>query len=107
MPEMPRCLMLNGADTILWPARSSQWPLRMLARARADENKVHVVLATPVGGGAVLVNPSGIMMAAGLPDVEQAIAAQVAWVGSRYKEMAPSTSVVWGRVPGAYRMLVE
>jgi len=46
-------------------------------------------------------------MAAGLPGVEQAIAAQVAWVNSRYKEMAPSTHVVWGRIPGAYRRLAE
>jgi len=107
VPEVPRCLMLKGADTLLWPARSSRWPLRMLGRARADENKVYVVLATPVGGGAVLVNPAGIMMAAGLPGVEQAIAAQVAWVNSRYKEMAPSTHVVWGRIPGAYRRLAE
>jgi len=107
VPEVPRCLMLKGADTILWPARSSRWPLRMLARARADENKVFVVLATPVGGGAAIVNPGGVMMAAGLLDVEQAIAAQVAWVHSRYKEMAPSTHVVWGRIPGAYRGLVE
>jgi len=107
LPEVPRCLMLKGADILLWPARSSSWPLRMLARTRADENKVYVLLATLVGGGAVLVNPAGTMMAAGLPDVEQATAAQVAWVNSRYKEMAPSTHVVWGRIPGAYGRLAE
>ena len=106
LPEVARCLMLNGADVILWPARPSRWPLRMLARARADENRVYVVLATSVGGGAALVNPCGTVVAAALPDVEQAIAAQVAWANSRYKEMAPSTHVVFGRVPGTYAGLI-
>lgn len=106
LPEVSRCLMLKGADMILWPAQLSHWPLRTLARARADENKVYVVLATPVGGGTALVNPAGAIMAAGLPDVEQAIAAQVAWVNSRCKEMAPSTHVVRGRIPGAYQELL-
>ena len=107
LPEVPRCLMLKGADLIVWPARSSRWPLRRVARARADENKVYVVLATAVGGGTALVNPGGTAIAAGLPDAEQAISAQVVWASSRYKEMAPGTHVVWGRLPQFYDAIVH
>ncbi len=105
IPEVARCLMLKGADTILWPARASRWPLQTVARSRADENKVHVVLATPVGGGAALVSPSGAVLAAALPNVEQIVAAQVLWALSRYKEMAPGTHVVNSRIPEAYKAL--
>ena len=107
LPEVPRCLMLEGADVILWPAGASNWPLRTLARARADENKCYVVLATAVGCGTAIAGPSGALIAEGLPDVEQVIAAQVAWVNSRCKEMAPGTHVVRGRIPGAYHVLSE
>ncbi|MBI2954278.1 MAG: carbon-nitrogen hydrolase family protein [Chloroflexi bacterium] len=107
LPEVSRCLMLKGADTILWPAWASHWPLQMLARSRADENKVHVVLAAPFGGGTAILNPSGAVLAAALPHVEQAIAAQVNWAFARYKEMAPNTHVVWSRIPKAYKALTD
>jgi predicted amidohydrolase len=107
VPEVPRCLMLEGADVILWPARHSAWPLREFARARADENKVYVVLAAPTGGGTAIVNPSGALLAAALPDVEQAVGAQMVWATSHYKEMAPGTHVVWGRLPETYADLTE
>lgn len=107
LPEVARCLMLKGADTILWPARTSRWPLRMVARSRAEENKVHVVLAAPLGEGTALINPVGAIIVGALPNVEQAIAGQVMWMLSRYKEMAPRTNVLWGRKPEAYGALVN
>jgi len=107
LPEVSRCLMLMGADAIVWVALPSQWPLRILARSRADENKVYVALAAPIGGGSAIVSPGGSLVAAALPDVEQAISAQLVWVSSRYKAMAPGTHVVWDRVPQAYGALVE
>ncbi|MBI4320932.1 MAG: carbon-nitrogen hydrolase family protein [Chloroflexi bacterium] len=107
LPEVARCLMLLGADIILWPARESRWPLQMLARSRADENRVHVVLATPTGGGTAIVSATGGLMVAALRDAEQAIATQIPWMTSRYKEMAPHTDVVRSRVPNAYHWLVR
>lgn len=106
VPEVPRSLMLQGADTILWPAGEMPYPLQTVARSRADENKVHVVLAAPVGHGTALVSPTGQVLAAALPDVEQAIGAQVVWALARCKEMAPGTHVVRGRKPEAYGRLV-
>ena len=120
LPEVARCLMLKGADTILWPSRPFDWPLPMVARSRADENKVHVVLATAMGPslnqvakegrmgkGTAIINPGGAIVAAALPDVEQVIAVQVVWALSRYKEMAPNTNVVWSRMPETYEALVK
>jgi predicted amidohydrolase len=107
LPEVARCLMLNGADTVLWPSGSSHWPLRMVARARAEENKVHVALAAPMGEGTALINPMGAIIVGALPYAEQAIAGQVMWMLSRYKEMAPRTNVLWGRMPEAYGALVK
>ena len=102
LPEVPRCLMLKGADVIVWPAQSSEWPLRAVARARAEVNKVYVALATPVGGGSSIVDPGGRVAAAGLPDVAHAISAPVVWARCRYKAMAPGTDVVRDREPQTY-----
>jgi hypothetical protein len=49
-----------------------------------------------------LLSPAGAFLAAALPDIEQAIAGQVAWALARYKEMAPNTNVVLSRQPSAY-----
>lgn len=107
LPEVPRCLMLGGADVVIWQAGRTDLPLRLLARARADESKVYLALGAAFGQGTALVNPAGAFLAAALPDVEQVIAGQVAWVTARYKEMAPSTHVVWGRRPETYKELIR
>jgi predicted amidohydrolase len=106
LPEAARVLMLQGADLILWAAASSKYPLRMIARTRADENKVFLALATPLEQDAppqtALINPAGAFFAAALPDIEQAIAGQFAWALTRYKDMAPNTNVVLNRQPEVY-----
>ena len=111
VPEVARVLMLQGADLILWPAASSRFPLRMIARTRADENRVWVAHAAPLQGegpaSTALINPAGVPVASALPDVEHALAGQIAWALSRYKEMAPNTNVVLNRQPAAYRSLAS
>jgi predicted amidohydrolase len=110
LPEVPRTLMLQGADLIVWPSHSAPYPLRTIARSRADENKVFVALATPLeedtAPQTALINPAGGFLAAALPDIEQGIAGQVAWALTRYKEMAPNTHVVFNRQPHVYGRLV-
>lgn len=109
--EVPRSLMLQGADLILWPARASNLPLRTIGRSRADENKVFVALATPVGESAppatALIAPSGKIMAAALPNIEQGVAGQMAWSATRLKEMAPNTNVVLNRQPASFSELTR
>ncbi len=110
LPEVTRVLMLKGAELVLWPSASSPYPLRTIARTRADENKVFIALATPLEENAApataIVNPMGAVMAAAFPDIEQAIAGQIAWGLTRYKEMAPNTNVILNRQPAAYKGLI-
>ena len=110
LPEVPRTLMLQGADLIIWPSHSGPYPLRTIARSRAEENKVFVALATPLEeespSQTALINPAGGFLAAALPDIEQGIAGQMAWALTRYKEMAPNTHVVFNRQPHVYGRLV-
>lgn len=63
-PETSRCLGVNAADIILWPA-SLREPFErdLLAVPRAEDNRVAVVLANRVDsafpGGSVVIPPNG------------------------------------------------
>lgn len=108
VPEVARCLMLQGAEIILWPAAAGG-PLYNFARARADENRVFVVLAAPAveGAGAVVVAPSGVALASAPTGVEFAPGANVVASTARAKEVVPGTHIVNARRPKSYRRLVE
>lgn len=110
LPEVPRTLMLQGADLIIWPTHFLPYSLRTIGRTRADENKVFLALATPLEEDSLpqssLINPAGGFLAVALPDIEQGIAGQMAWALTRYKEMAPNTHVVFNRQPDNYGQLV-
>ena len=95
----------------LWIDNWYNLPLRTIGRSRADENKVFVALATPVGESAppatALIAPSGKIMAAALPNIEQGVAGQMAWSATRLKEMAPNTNVVLNRQPASFSELTR
>jgi len=88
-PEMARALVVkHGANVIV---NSSAWPvvraehLRILAVARAVENQSYFIVANRVGtddgvmfcGGSLIVDPSGKILAAGSPDREELIEAEI------------------------------
>jgi omega-amidase len=88
-PEMARKLVVErGANVIL---NSSAWPvvraehLRILALARAVENQSYVVIANRVGtddgvtfcGSSVIIDPSGVILAAAPSDREQLIESEI------------------------------
>jgi predicted amidohydrolase len=105
VPEVARSLMLRGAELLLWPAASLD--ILALARCRADENRLYVALATPPDAeGALIVSPSGQVLASTLLGSEMSTAAQLSPLLSRWKDMAPGTSVVHGRQPETYGLLV-
>ncbi len=123
-PEVARCLMLAGADLILWPTRAllpgadSSFGLTQLARSRAAENRVFVLCATPFErvsgldetgrerGGALIVDPGGVVIAPALPDRAMGVSAQISVPISRQKLCAPGTDVVYNRKPENYGLLV-
>jgi predicted amidohydrolase len=108
VPEVARCLMLRGAELLLWPAPSLGVPLLPLARCRADENRLYLAVAAPSDAeGALIVSPAGQVIAATLLGEEMSMAAQVNLMLSRWKDMATDTNVVLGRLPETYGLLVS
>lgn len=105
-PEVARTLMLQGADLLLWAAANPSDVAGYLARTRADENKVYLVLAVPAELDADLTTtifaPSGAPLATALRGQAHAVAASVDVVATRLKEMAPGTNVVLDRQPESF-----
>ena len=106
-PEVARCLALRGAEVLLWSAFSLEAPLLALARCRADENRVYLVVAAPSVEGALVVSPAGQVAASTLVGQEMACAAQTNRALSHWKDMAPDTHVILGRQPETYGILVR
>lgn len=109
VPEVARCLMLGGADIILWPGGRGTVGDTSLARCRADENRLFVIRSAVVGpeSTAVATAPGGQVLGEGLPGIEQAVSANLDWARSRCKNMTPHTNVVLNRMPATYGMLYE
>ncbi len=109
VPEVARCLMLRGADLVLWPVGPSKRPLLPVARSRADENRVYVAMAGPSSPatGAVIVAPSGAVLASAPTTIDVAVGAAIQPALSRWKELVPGTHVVHSRRPETYGALLE
>src|SRR5690606_20507891 len=90
----------------LWAAANPSDVAGYLARTRADENKVYLVLAVPAELDADLTTtifaPSGAPLATALRGQAHAVAAAVDVVATRLKEMAPGTNVVLDRQPESF-----
>jgi predicted amidohydrolase len=108
VPEVARSLMLRGAELLLWSADDPPLPMSLVARTRADENRVYVgaAAAPTLNGSAMIVAPSGAVVAEALEGRDLAVSATVNRVLARLKERAPGTDVVRGRQPGTYDALV-
>jgi predicted amidohydrolase len=108
VPEVARCLMLNGAELIAWSGFEPPSPALTFARGRAEENRVWLVAASVLcpSGGAAVIEPSGREVATAPLDCPLTISAQVNPALARWKERAPGTDVVFSRQPATYRSLV-
>jgi predicted amidohydrolase len=105
VPEVARCLALDGADLLAWPLFAPEPMAERIARCRSDENKVYTAAAWP--GGGMIVAPSGSPLIAIPADSGVAMSASVSRMQSRWKEMAPHTNVIANRIPEAYGALVR
>src|SRR6185312_3285380 len=88
-PEMARTLAVKHNANVI--VNSSAWPdvraehLRVLALARAVENQSYFIIANRVGtddgvsfcGSSLIIDPSGAILAAGSPDREELISAEI------------------------------
>jgi len=109
VPEIARSLMLRGAEILIIAAHDAMYPLRNIARSRADENRVFVACAgTPTArSGALIVDPSGRIIAEALEGRELSVSATVNRALSHLKAMAPGTDVVRDRQPATYSAIIR
>ncbi|HET9200092.1 MAG TPA: carbon-nitrogen hydrolase family protein [Dehalococcoidia bacterium] len=107
VPEVARCLMLEGADVIVWSAFEPPFPVSTFAQTRAEENRVFVVAASALSpnGGAVVAEPSGFISASAPLDRPLTVSALINPAWARWKERAPGTDVVLSRQPETYGQL--
>ena len=106
-PELARSLKLRGAELLAWCAGDGQAPLRVLARARALENRAYVVAAGTAAAesGAYVIDPAGGVLAETLAGEQMATAADVNRAFARWNDMAPGTNPVMDRDPWAFDAL--
>ncbi|MDE2696583.1 MAG: carbon-nitrogen hydrolase family protein [Chloroflexota bacterium] len=107
-PEPARALKLAGAEVLVWcasPLRdASEDGVRVIARARAAENRVYVVAsASPDrAGGAYVVEPSGAVAAESLAGEAMVVAADANRAFTRRHRMAPGTDPILAHRPETY-----
>ena len=104
MPEVGRCLALEGAEILAWPLFEAHPMAERVVRTRSDENRVYTAAACPDGG--VISMPTGGLITAVPEGTGLAMAAQVNCAMARWKDMAPGTHVIRDRIPDAYGGLV-
>lgn len=104
--EAMRVLMLAGADVVVWFADDLE--VAGVAATRAAENRVHLVVVTPLGAttSTRILDPNGNALA-DVGGFDRTITAVVALDDARRKEMAPGTDVVAGRQPSCYLALAD
>jgi predicted amidohydrolase len=100
-PEIARSLMAQGVELLIWFPSARRATDDLLARTRADENRVFLVRASPLfgepGPSAAVFDPLGQPLATGMPDREQGILASLFRPLTRHKEMAPGSHIVFDR----------
>ena len=110
-PELGRSLKLRGAELIAWSAGDIAAPVRVLARARAHENRAYVAAAgtatgsTVDGGGAYIIDPTGGVLGETLAGEQMATSADINRALARWNEMAPDTDPVRDHDPAAFAAL--
>lgn len=104
VPEVARGAKLRGAEVLLWPAGEIGAPLRLLARARANEQRAYVIAAgtTTEQGGGYVIDPTGGVVMETLAGRAMAASGDVHRALSRWHEMAPGTNPVTGRRPETF-----
>lgn len=108
LPEVARSLAFQGADLIAWPASFAVSHHEHVARTRAAENRVFVVVANSSESGAgesLIVDPGGMPLAQGFSGRTQAISALCNLSAARVKTVVPGTDVILGRQPAVYGVL--
>ncbi len=105
VPEVARCLALEGADILAWPMFESNPMTERVARTRSDENRVYTAVAWHDGG--LITAPTGLPLTAVPAGTGVAMSVPVNKALARWKDMAPGTNAINDRVPEAYATLLQ
>lgn len=103
VPEEVRVMMLRGASVVIWSTGEIDVP-EMVARTRADENRIFLVLMAGDGTWRVY-GPTGAVIASGPEPGLTATLVELPLALAWQKEMAPGTDVVRGRIPSHFEPL--
>jgi predicted amidohydrolase len=109
IPEAARCLMLGGADVILWSDNEGDNLVDLIARTRASENKVYIVRTGSMGEKdySMIVSPDGRIISCTMSGVDQSTATLLVTAMCNSKTVVPGTNVVLDRKPFLYEVLVR
>ncbi len=116
-PETSRCLAINGADILLWPAAMREAEeRRLLAVPRAEDNRVAVVIANrvdcPYSGGSFVIPPDGFprwdvnQMAPRARELGRVMPKYVNLASCRHKCMIPKVDMFANRLVDGYDALI-
>lgn len=114
LPEAARCLMLSGADAVIWQHGMSFEKAAPLARTRAAENRIFIiavysdVLGNSSSAASFIVDPSGGIIASTLLGKSlHATGTYCNFCNARLKAVVPGTHIVLDRIPGHYEKLTQ
>ncbi len=116
LPEIARCLALNGAEVLCYPTLWGTWDQFLYnAPTRAIENKVWIIASDKVGkergqdypGGSFIIDPNGNFLAKASEDKEEIIYAVTRPHVARDKSLKDGTDLFAARRPETYKLLVK
>jgi predicted amidohydrolase len=117
-PETSRCLSIEAADIVLWPAALREpFERELIAVPRAADNRVAVVLANrldcPYPGGSLVIPPGGFphwdinVVAPRSTKMGAVMPAFIDLAVCRQKRMIPKVDMFANRLTSTYGALVE
>ncbi|MDQ6779584.1 MAG: hypothetical protein M3Z37_00290 [Candidatus Eremiobacteraeota bacterium] len=97
-PESARPAARAGADLVVWSRPPNNFPVLDLARTRALENRVYVLVCTTPRPdvSTCLIDPNGLVVAAALCGAPSAFLAALELASARRKLVVPGTNVFEG-----------
>lgn len=109
IPETARCLMLGGADIIMWTDNEGSAATELVARTRAAENKVYIIRSGSMKENdySMIVNPDGRIISCTMSGIDQSTSALLVTALCNSKTVVPGTNLVLDRKPFLYEVLVR
>lgn len=109
IPEAARCLMLGGANVILWSDKGKCNSADLIVRTRASENKVYIMRTGSMEENdySTITGPDGRIITCTINGVDQSASALLVMAFCNSKTVISGTNVVTDRKPFIYEELVK